>query len=98
MTVFWISAIAGIAATSWWVFLGCLFILLSLPDTRFVGLFSMVWSLTWTALISIPIGMSISIGAGVTAAVFVMAITLVPMRSSEQYWRDLEKNGGPWRD
>jgi len=39
-----------------------------------------------------------SVGAGVAAGLITFALTYVPMRSSEQYWRDLEKLGGPWAD
>lgn len=96
---FWIAVIAGLLLTSWWVFLVVLFTLIILPQFDATkGLFSIFWSLAWTATISIPVGIIFSVGAGVTAALFVFALTYVPMRSSEQYWRDLERDGGPWAE
>ena len=92
-----IAVTVGLFFESWWVFLVSLFALYALPDYRVtVGILSLIWGIFWTALISIPIGMYFSLGAGVTAATIVFAISYVPMRSSEQYWRDLEKDGGPY--
>ena len=37
-------------------------------------------------------------GAAVTGAMIGFALSWVPMRASEQYWRDLEQDGGPYSD
>jgi hypothetical protein len=37
-------------------------------------------------------------GAAATGACIGFALSWVPMRASEQYWRDLEKDGGPYSD
>ena len=37
-------------------------------------------------------------GAAAVGACIGFAISWVPMRASEQYWRDLEKDGGPYSD
>ena len=99
LVVMIISIIAGLWSESWWVFLGLAFGLLTMPHLdRCVGIVSFIWALFWTLLISIPVAVNFSVGATVTVAIIVYSLTYVPMRSSEQYWRDLEKDGGPWAD
>lgn len=94
-----IAMIIGITFESWWMFLTIMLLLFILPDYKItVGIFSLLWALMWTILISLPVGIYFSIGAGVTTAFFVFSMSYVPMRSSEQYWRDLEKDGGPYSD
>lgn len=91
-----IAIIAGLSVGSWWVFLIAFFLLTQLPH-RAAGAFSAAWG----AIFAFIGGMALwplGVGAAVTGAFFGFASSWVPMRSSEQYWRDLEADGGPYSD
>jgi hypothetical protein len=93
---FAISVFAGFSVGSWWAFLICFFLLTQLPH-RAVGAFSAGWG----AIFAFIGGMALwplGLGAAATGALFGFASSWVPMRSSEQYWRDLDADGGPYSD
>lgn len=91
-----ISIGVGLMAGSWWAFLICFFGLALLP-TKSVGIFSSVWGGIF-AFIGGALLWPLGVGAAVTGALIGFANSWVPMRSSEQYWRDLEADGGPYSD
>jgi hypothetical protein len=90
------SVLVGFSMGSWWAFLICFFLLTQLPH-RAVGVFSSAWGAIF-AFIGGAALLPLGVGAAVTGALVGFASSWVPMRSSEQYWRDLEADGGPYSD
>jgi hypothetical protein len=95
----WSSIILGFMTSSWWVALAVLFILGVMPhNDETVGVVSNIWGLTWATIAAIAFFGAFGLGAAIFAGLVAFSISWVPMRASEQYWRDLEKDGGPYSD
>lgn len=93
-----IALILAILTQSLLVGLIVFWILAMMPHHhRTVGVISFIWGLSWALLVGWA-GISLSLEVGFVLAFLTFAYTYVPMRSSEQYWRDLQKDGGPWAD
>jgi len=84
---------------SWWMGFGAYIGLALLPQfSPTVGIFSLVYGAVVTLFVAGPLFLSGPVGAAVVVGFVVFSLCFVPMRSSEQYWRDLERDGGPWAD
>jgi hypothetical protein len=90
------SVFVGFSAGSWWAFLICFFLLTQLPHVA-PGVFSSAWGGIFAFIGGAALS-SLGVGAALTGAFVGWASSWVPMRSSEQYWRDLEADGGPYSD
>ena len=94
-----LSIFIGIMTESWWMGFGAYIGLALLPHfSPTVGIFSLVYGAVVTLFVAGPLLLSGLIGAAVVIGFVVFSLCFVPMRSSEQYWRDLERDGGPWAD
>ncbi len=99
MAVVLIAIALGLITLSWWVGLAVFLGLFMLPHNKTVGLFSWGISLILAVIAgSFVFGAFNSPGAAVVLGLIAFSYSFVPLRSSEQYWRDLEKDGGPWAD
>jgi hypothetical protein len=94
-----IAIALGLITLSWWVGLAVCLGLFILPHNKAVGVFSWGISLIVAGLVGTSVyGAFESTGAVVVLTLIAFSYVFVPLRSSEQYWRDLEKDGGPWSD
>jgi len=94
-----LSIALGLITLSWWVGLVVFLGLFMLPHNKAVGIFSWSISLIVGVLVgTFVFGVFKSAGAAVVLTLIAFSCAFVPLRSSEQYWRDLEKDGGPWSD
>lgn len=66
-------------------------------NDKTVGLLSMACA-TLAAILGGYLLHPYGIGTMIVGAFIGFALAYVPLRGSEQYWRDLEKDGGPYKD
>jgi len=93
-----VAVTLGVSTESWLIGLVTFVTLTMMPHfgaTR--GIVSLLWGVV-CAGIGYALLSGFGTGAAVVGAVIGFALAWVPMRASEQYWRDLEKDGGPYSD
>ena len=98
MLVFVTSIVLGIMFKSWWAVLITWVVLISLSHYRAtVGIVSFFWGLLGGAIGGAMLS-EFGSGGMAVGGLIGFALAWVPMRASEQYWRDLESDGGPYSD
>ena len=94
-----VTAVAfALGAQSWLLGLATFIALAQLPHfSATCGIVSLVWGGLCALFVAAALS-GFGIGAAIVGAFVGFALSWAPMRASEQYWRDLEKHGGPYSD
>lgn len=98
LLIFVTALLMGYGTQSWLVGLVQYLALARLPHVfATCGLVLLIWGALW-AVFGAALLAGFGIGTAIVGAFPGFALSWVPMRASEQYWRDLEKDGGPYSD